>query len=140
MKGLSLFFSVFFLTMQVSLGQPIALAQPMMVEESSSPTMDQGFVIVSPRSGTWMNKQPLVLEVPESCEVFYSFSGSHPMESGFAYDGPVMLDAEGDVSVRIALVFPHGDAMIYTIDYSVQPQKGDADLSLDVNFSQPLAI
>lgn len=140
MKRASLFFSVLFLMLHAALGQPIVLAQPAMAEESLSPKLDHGFVIVSPQSGTWMNRQPLVLEVPESCEVFYSFSGSHPMESGFVYDGPVMLDAEGDVSVRIALVFPHGDAMIYTIDYSVQPQKGDSDLSLDVNFSRPLAI
>ncbi|MBQ4330961.1 MAG: hypothetical protein IJC31_03890, partial [Spirochaetaceae bacterium] len=140
MKRLSLFFSAFFLTMQVSLGQPIALAQPMMVEDTASAKIVRDFVIVSPKPGTWVNKQPLVLEVPESCEVFYSFSGSHPMESGFAYDGPVMLEAEGDVFLRVALVFPQGDAMIYTIDYSVQSQKGDADLSLDVNFSQPLAL
>lgn len=140
MKRLSLFFSAFFLTMQVSLGQPIALAQPMMVEDTASAKIARDFVIVSPKPGTWVNKQPLVLEVPESCEVFYSFSGSHPMESGFAYDGPVMLEAEGDVFLRVALVFPQGDAMVYTIEYSVQPQKGDADLSLDVNFSQPLAL
>lgn len=140
MKRLSLFFSAFFLTMQFSLGQPIALAQPMMVEDTASAKIVRDFVIVSPKPGTWVNKQPLVLEVPESCEVFYSFSGSHPMESGFAYDGPVMLEAEGDVFLRVALVFPQGDAMIYTIDYSVQSQKGDADLSLDVNFSQPLAL
>lgn len=146
MKRLFLFFSVFFLTMQVALGQPIAprqsnvLAQPVTVEDAASLKLVQDFAIVSPRPGIWANKQPLVLEVPESCEVFYSFSGSHPMESGFAYDGPVMLEAEGDVSVRIALVFPHGDAMVYTIDYSVQPQKGDSDLSLDVNFSRPLVI
>lgn len=140
MKRLSLFFSAFFLTMQVSLGQPIALAQPMMVEDTASAKIVRDFVIVSPKPGTWVNKQPLVLEVPESCEVFYSFSGSHPMESGFAYDGPVMLEAEGDVFLRVALVFPQGDAMIYTIEYSVQSQKGDADLSLDVNFSQPLAL
>ena len=97
MKGLSLFFSVFFLTMQVSLGQPIALAQPMMVEDTASAKIVRDFVIVSPKPGTWVNKQPLVLEVPESCEVFYSFSGSHPMESGFAYDGPVMLEAEARI-------------------------------------------
>lgn len=140
MKSLSLFFSVFFLTVQIALGQPIALAQPVTMEDAASAKLARDFVIVSPRPGTWVNKQPLVLEVPESCEVFYSFSGSHPMESGFAYDGPVMLEAEGDVSLRVALVFPHGDAMVYTIEYSVLPAKNDSELNLDVNFSRPLAI
>ena len=76
---------------------------------------DEGFVIVSPVEGTWANKQSLVLEVPEAYEVFYSFSGSHPMESGFAYDGPVMIEAEGAVSLKIALVFSDGNAAIYTV-------------------------
>lgn len=99
---------------------------------------DKGFVIVSPVEGIWANRQPLVLEVPEDYEVVYSFSGSHPMDSGFAYDGPVMIEAEGDVSLRIALVFPDGNAAIYSVDYSVVPVEDAVGNPVDVNFRKPV--
>ena len=99
---------------------------------------DEGFVIVSPVEGTWANRQSLVLEVPEAYEVFYSFSGSHPMDSGFAYDGPVMIEAEGEVSLRIALVFPDGNAAVYTVDYTVASPEDDLDNPLPLNFRQPV--
>ncbi len=99
---------------------------------------DEGFVIVSPIEGTWANKQSLVLEVPEANEVFYSFSGSHPMESGFAYDGPVMIEAEGAVSLKIALVFADGNAAIYTVDYTVESGETDFDNLFSLNFRQPV--
>ena len=99
---------------------------------------DEGFVIVSPVEGTWANKQSLVLEVPEAYEVFYSFSGSHPMESGFAYDGPVMIEAEGAVSLKIALVFSDGNAAIYTVDYTVERGESDFDNPFSLNFRQPV--
>ncbi|MBO5690500.1 MAG: hypothetical protein J6R96_01400, partial [Spirochaetaceae bacterium] len=99
---------------------------------------DEGFVIVSPIEGTWANKQSLVLEVPEANEVFYSFSGSHPMESGFAYDGPVMIEAEGAVSLKIALVFSDGNAAIYTVDYTVESDETDFDNPFSLNFRQPV--
>lgn len=99
---------------------------------------DEGFVIVSPIEGTWANKQSLVLEVPEANEVFYSFSGSHPMESGFAYDGPVMIEAEGAVSLKIALVFSDGNAAIYTVDYTVEKEETDFDNPFSLNLSQPV--
>ena len=99
---------------------------------------DEGFAIVSPVEGTWANRQPLVLEVPEGHEAFYSFSGSHPMESGFAYDGPVLIEADGEVSLRIALVFPDGNAAVYTVDYSVAPAGEDPGSPVAVNFQQPL--
>ena len=99
---------------------------------------DEGFVIVSPVEGTWTNRQPLVLEVPEAYEVFYSFSGSHPMDSGFAYDGPVMIEAEGAVSLRIALVFPDGNAAVYTVDYTVEPFEDELDTFIPLNFRQPV--
>lgn len=107
-------------------------------EEVGISYSDEGFVIVSPVEGTWANRQPLVLEVPEGYEVVYSFTGSHPMDSGFAYDGPVMIEAEGDVPLRIALVFPDGNAAIYSVDYSVVPAEDEAGNPADVNFRKPV--
>ena len=45
--------------------------------------------IISPVEGTWANKQPLIVEVPSGYEVYYSLSGSNPLDFGFIYDAPV---------------------------------------------------
>lgn len=97
-----------------------------------------GFSILSPMEGNWANKQALVLEVPDNCDVFYSFSGSHPMESGFAYDGPVMIEAQGNVPLKIALVFPQGNAIIYSVNYSVATPKATDKVSLELDLSRSL--
>ena len=131
MKKLSLMSVIFFLMMCSLFAQSTGTGWNQVYS-------DEGFVIVSPVEGTWANKQSLVLEVPEAYEVFYSFSGSHPMDSGFAYDGPVMIEAEGDVSLRIALVFPDGNAAVYTVDYTVESPVYDFDNPLPLNFRQPV--
>lgn len=60
--------------------------------------------IISPVPGTWANKQALVLDTSGGAEYFYSYSGTDPLTSGFAYDGPVLIDATGDVTVRVLYV------------------------------------
>lgn len=57
--------------------------------------------IISPVSGSWANKQCLVLDTNDGSECFYSYSGTDPLTSGFAYDGPVLIDAVGEVTVRV---------------------------------------
>lgn len=76
--------------------------------------------IISPVPGTWANKQPLILDVPESCEVFYSFTGSDPLNFGFAYDGPVLIDAEGSVPLLIAIISPDGSIEHKKVSYNVR--------------------
>ncbi|MCM1321126.1 MAG: hypothetical protein NC041_04960 [Bacteroides sp.] len=60
--------------------------------------------IISPAEGAWANYQSLILDVPADCTAVYSFSGSDPLESGFAYDGPVLIDASGDITLRVATI------------------------------------
>lgn len=60
--------------------------------------------IISPAPGTWANRQALVLNVEEGTELYYSLSGTDPFVSGFAYDGPVMIDQSGDVCVKITVI------------------------------------
>ena len=60
--------------------------------------------IISPAQGTWANKQALVLDTSDGAECFYSYSGTDPLTSGFAYDGPVLIDAAGDVTLRVLTV------------------------------------
>lgn len=86
--------------------------------------------IISPVNGTWNNVQPLVLNAWDGSELYYSFSGSDPLNSGFSYDGPVIIDATGTVNLRITAVSPQGKRSDYKISYSVIPS---ADYSLNEN-------
>ncbi|MBQ8013849.1 MAG: chitobiase/beta-hexosaminidase C-terminal domain-containing protein [Treponema sp.] len=74
--------------------------------------------VISPVSGTFANRQTLVLELPKGAEAFYSYTNTNPLTSGFAYDGPVLLDVSGDVSLRVAVV-DDGKTEQYKIDYKV---------------------
>ena len=60
--------------------------------------------VISPVAGNFCNKQPLVLDVSDGAECFYSLTGADPLSSGFAYDGPVLIDSTGRVNVRIAVL------------------------------------
>lgn len=131
MKRFFVLFTVCFLSLST------VLAQSSVGGADGPMYTDEGFAIISPVAGRWANKQPLVLEVPESFEVFYSLSGSDPMESGFAYDGPVMLEAEGEVRLKIALVLPDGNVVAHTVSYAVAPPESDG-IALDVNFGRPV--
>ncbi len=57
--------------------------------------------IISPQKGTFSNMQPLVLNVSDGEEVYYSLSSSDPSVSGFSYDGPVLIEATGNITLRI---------------------------------------
>ena len=58
--------------------------------------------VISPIEGTWLNKQLLVIDNSDGGEYFYSLNGSDPETTGFAYDGPVLIDLTGDIELRIA--------------------------------------
>lgn len=57
--------------------------------------------IISPAEGKWSNKQMLVIDTQDKSEYFYSLNGEDPKTSGFAYDGPVLIDLTGDITLRI---------------------------------------
>ncbi len=86
--------------------------------------LSAGARVVSPAEGTWANKQALILEVPEGCEAYYSFTGSDPRDFGFAYDGPVLLDATGSVPLRIVTVSPDGGTSERRIPFTVSERSG----------------
>ena len=81
--------------------------------------------IMNPVSGVWANRQALVIETTESEEVFYSFSGADPATSGFAYDGPVVLDVTGNVELRILVVSNENERTEFSVNYSVFPFQGE---------------
>ena len=77
--------------------------------------------IISPAVGQWCNQQVLVLDSSSALELYYSFSGTDPFVSGFAYDGPVLIEKKGDVCVRIGAVDFEGNKKEFRIDYRVVP-------------------
>ncbi len=78
--------------------------------------------VISPAPGIWANKQSLVIDTSDGSECFYSYSGSDPLTSGLAYDGPVLIDAEGSVDLKIA-VLHDGGREEYKVSYSVVSAK-----------------
>ena len=76
-------------------------------------------LVISPVEGHFSNYQALVLSVPEDCNVFYSFTGSDPLISGFAYDSPVIIERNGDITLRIATVSKNNESTEEMIKYSV---------------------
>lgn len=77
--------------------------------------------IISPAAGTWCNQQALVLNSFNATEIYYSLTGSDPFVSGFAYDGPVLIERKGSVCVRIGVVESDGVKKEFRIDYNVMP-------------------
>ena len=62
--------------------------------------------IISPARGQWCNQQVLVLDSSSALELYYSFSGTDPFVSGFAYDGPVLIE-KNDTSSKLAKLKNH---------------------------------
>ena len=80
--------------------------------------------IISPAPGTWSNKQCLNLNTSDGSECYYSYSGTDPLTSGFAYDGPILIDATGDVTVRVVCM--SGDTKEeLNVSFTVQETTGD---------------
>lgn len=75
--------------------------------------------IISPVNGKFANKQSLVINLAEDEEAFYSYTSSEPLDSGFAYDGPVLIDAAGEVNLSIVVMNGEGKSNKVTIKYTV---------------------
>ena len=81
--------------------------------------------VISPVSGTFANRQALILDLSDGAEAFYSYTNTNPLSSGFAYDGPVLIDMGGAVSLRVVVVKSDENGQSraqeeYKIDYTVR--------------------
>ncbi len=76
--------------------------------------------IISPIPGTWGNRQPLLVDVPDGWEVYYSITDSDPLLFGFAYDGPSLLEKDGDVHLKVTAMDRTGRRYDFTVDYTVK--------------------
>lgn len=88
--------------------------------------------VLSPSEGTWCNKQMLVINTDSAGDYFYSVDGSDPASFGFAYDGPVLLDMEGNVTLKIAKIISRNKAEYSEINFTVDAD--DAALSNYADF------
>lgn len=83
--------------------------------------------IVSPVAGVFSNKQFLVINLNEGEEAFYSSSSSNPLESGFAYDGPVLINQADDIVLKVTVLSHREDSSPlqeeYEIKYTVEENK-----------------
>ena len=70
----------------------------------TSPVFSQ-IDFLSPLTGEWANKQMLIIDSSNSAgDYFYSIDGSDPESFGFAYDGPVLLDVEGNIKLKVTKI------------------------------------
>ena len=76
--------------------------------------------IVSPVAGTWANPQTLIVDSEPGTEVFYSFNEGDPLVSGFAYDGPVLIEATGNIKLTVISVSKEGKSVPKTVEYTVE--------------------
>lgn len=81
--------------------------------------------VLSPISGEWANYQSLVLTLPKNAEAYYSFTADDPQKSGFAYDGPVLIELDGHVSINLVIQFEHNQQLTQTIEYDVKLKNDD---------------
>lgn len=75
--------------------------------------------IVSPVPGKWANLQALVLNNTDSSDLYYSLVSDDPLDSGLAYDGPVVIDEKGPVTLHITAVDKQGMRTDFTVSYEV---------------------
>ena len=83
--------------------------------------------VLSPAPGVWANRQCLFVDVKDGEECYYSLSGSDPLESGFVYDGPALLDVAGSVTLNVTVLRRKGGAEEKeerTISYTVRESEG----------------
>ncbi len=62
-----------------------------------------------------------MLASSQASELYYSLTGTDPFVSGFAYDGPVLIEKKGAVKVRIGVVESDGTKKEFAVDYNVMP-------------------
>ena len=77
--------------------------------------------IISPVEGSFSNLQSLIIDLDSDAEAFYSYTNTNPLNSGFAYDGPVLIDKSGQVELYIVVVSSKGQES-FSVKYSVSQE------------------
>lgn len=75
--------------------------------------------LVSPVEGTWANRQLLLIDNTKNGDYFYSIDGADPEKFGFAYDGPVLLDTNGKITLKVAYISRDGKKESTSVTFNV---------------------
>ena len=78
----------------------------------------QGMRIGSPVPGTWANPQLLYIENDGFSEIRYTTDGSDPAGNGTVYEGPVALERDGTVRLRVRGVTESGEVYSESLEFS----------------------
>ncbi len=95
------------------------------LEQDVRTDSNRSSAVISPVPGTWSNYQSLILDLPKNAVAFYSFTGDDPLFSGFAYDGPVLIEKDGPVLLRIVTVLSDNTSIEQKVEYTVNLQYSD---------------
>lgn len=90
--------------------------------------------VVSPVSGRWANKQMLVIDTSDGADYFYSLNGENPEISGFAYDGPVLIDMTGEIKLKISRAFEEKSEVNFYVKPSFPEKSTEAERSFIYSF------
>lgn len=99
------------------------------VSEPSSVTAETGIygeppvAVENPVPGTWANRQTLVLDAVPGLDIRYTTDGTDPVHGGIRYTGPVFVDQDGPVTIRISARSPDGSVWTESVLYTVQEQR-----------------
>lgn len=87
--------------------------------------------VMNPVKGRWANKQILVLDTSDGADYFYSLNGEDPEISGFAYDGPVLLDVTGDINLKITRAFEEKTEIHFFVNPELPAEENNTSSSID---------
>lgn len=85
---------------------------------------DSPCAVISPTPGNWANRQTLLIEASDGTTVRYSLDGSDPGAGGTIYKGPVLIDKEGLVTLRLSAAGSGGTAWNQEILFTVASRTG----------------
>lgn len=95
--------------------------------------------VISPVQGRFANKQSLILDLSDGAEAFYSYTSTNPLNSGFAYDGPVLIDMNGAVSLYVVVV-KGNEKELYQINYTVSESNPFANGTFEKKFIDRVSL
>jgi hypothetical protein len=86
--------------------------------------------IENPQPGVWANRQRLVISGSENKEIFWSVDGGDPTgDGGRRYEGPVLIDQAGEITLQVAMRHADGRLLKTTVAYTVNEAKEEDTLA-----------
>jgi Fn3 associated/Bacterial Ig-like domain len=86
---------------------------------------DAGFEILSPVTGSFLNRQFLYIRHSGLERLLYTYDGSDPRSRGIEYRGGALIDARGEIELKVSGVFSDGSfTPVKSLRLSVGGERG----------------